>query len=109
GTTCGYWAIGRPTAASAPTRIISSAMTVEKTGRSMKKLNMVRSWMIYASWPASRIVAGNTPGPALLFRRCRRRIGNGVASDRCRHDRLHGDAGSQLTDAFYHYAVPRGQ
>src|SRR6267143_428914 len=40
GTTCGYWAIGRPTAASAPTRIMRSAMTVEKTGRSMKKLSI---------------------------------------------------------------------
>jgi len=40
GTTCGYWAIGRPTAARAPTRIMSSAMTVEKTGRSIKKLSM---------------------------------------------------------------------
>src|ERR1700687_5172528 len=40
GTTCGYWAIGRLTAASAPTRIMSSAMTVEKTGRSIKKLSM---------------------------------------------------------------------
>src|SRR5258706_10496195 len=42
GTTCGYWAIGRPTPARAPTRIMSSAMTVEKTGRSMKKLSMPR-------------------------------------------------------------------
>src|SRR5882762_4104471 len=42
GTTCGYWAIGSPTAASAPTRIMSSAMTVEKTGRSMKKLSIGR-------------------------------------------------------------------
>src|SRR5258705_10373126 len=40
GTTCGYWAIGSPTAARAPTRIMSSAMTVEKTGRSIKKLSM---------------------------------------------------------------------
>src|SRR6202048_4272497 len=40
GTTCGYWAIGRLTAASAPTRIMSRAMTVEKTGRSIKKLSM---------------------------------------------------------------------
>src|SRR5947207_14382125 len=40
GTTCGYCAIGRFTAASTPTRIMSSAMTVEKTGRSMKKLSM---------------------------------------------------------------------
>src|SRR5258705_13698960 len=40
GTTCGYWAIGRPTAARAPTRIMSSAITVEKTGRSIKKLSM---------------------------------------------------------------------
>src|SRR5438477_8059799 len=40
GTTCGYWAIGRPSAASTPTRIMISAMTVEKTGRSMKKLSM---------------------------------------------------------------------
>src|SRR5437867_4484228 len=39
GTTCGYCAIGRPAAASTPTRIMISAMTVEKTGRSMKKLN----------------------------------------------------------------------
>jgi len=36
GTTCGYWAIGRLRAASAPTTIMTSAMTVEKTGRSMK-------------------------------------------------------------------------
>src|SRR6267378_20871 len=41
GTTCGYCAIGRPSAASAPDRIISSAMTVESTGRSMKKLSIV--------------------------------------------------------------------
>src|SRR5258706_11081738 len=40
GTTCGYCAIGRPSAASAPDRIISSAMTVESTGRSMKKLSI---------------------------------------------------------------------
>src|SRR5258706_1091700 len=40
GTTCGYCAIGSPTPASTPTRIMSSAMTVEKTGRSMKKLSM---------------------------------------------------------------------
>src|SRR5881392_1591751 len=40
GTTCGYCAIGRFTAASAPTRIMISAMTVEKTGRSIKKLSM---------------------------------------------------------------------
>src|SRR6266568_2752104 len=40
GTTCGYCAIGRFTAASAPTRIMTSAMTVEKTGRSIKKLSM---------------------------------------------------------------------
>src|SRR5258708_39023320 len=43
GPTCGYWAIGRPTAARAPTRIMSSAMTVEKTGRSIKKLSMARA------------------------------------------------------------------
>src|SRR5712664_3346919 len=43
GTTCGYWAIGRPTAASAPTRIMNRAMTVEKTGRSIKKLSMARA------------------------------------------------------------------
>src|SRR3989442_10190104 len=41
GTTCGYCAIGRPNAASAPDRIMSSAITVESTGRSMKKLSMV--------------------------------------------------------------------
>src|SRR5712691_6974230 len=40
GATCGYWAIGRPTAAKAPTRTMSSAMTVENTGRSIKKLSM---------------------------------------------------------------------
>ena len=40
GTTCGYCAIGSSTAASTPTRIMMSAMTVEKTGRSMKKLNI---------------------------------------------------------------------
>src|SRR5208282_2481582 len=41
GTTWGYWAIGRPRIESAPIRIMTSAMTVEKTGRSMKKLNTV--------------------------------------------------------------------
>src|SRR5271156_2081636 len=41
GTTCGYWAIGRPRIESPPIRIMISAMTVEKTGRSMKKLNTV--------------------------------------------------------------------
>src|SRR5262245_38493496 len=42
GTTCGYWAIGRPSAASAPVRIMISASTVDRTGRSMKKLSMAR-------------------------------------------------------------------
>src|SRR5258708_34018197 len=42
GTTCGYCAIGNPNAASTPTRIMRSAMTVEKTGRSMKKLSIAR-------------------------------------------------------------------
>src|SRR5438128_2182286 len=50
GTTCGYWAIGRLTAASTPARIMSRAMTVEKTGRSMKKLNMIRPWLSLSFW-----------------------------------------------------------
>src|SRR4030095_10248714 len=41
GTTCGYWAMGSPSTASPPTRTMISAMTVEKTGRSMKKLSTV--------------------------------------------------------------------
>src|SRR5262249_42043817 len=54
GTTCGYCAIGRDRAARAPTRIMTSAMTVEKTGRSMKKLNMVsRSLRVDGSLPES--------------------------------------------------------
>src|SRR5258706_13399536 len=40
GTTCGYCAIGSPTPASTPTRIMSSAMTVHQTGRSMTKLSL---------------------------------------------------------------------
>src|SRR4030095_16445934 len=40
GTTCGYCAIGRPSAARAPTRIMTSAITVDKTGRAMKRLSM---------------------------------------------------------------------
>src|SRR5262245_22470699 len=43
GTTWGYWAIGRPNAASAPVRIMMSATTVDRTGRSMKKFSMARS------------------------------------------------------------------
>ncbi len=43
GTTCGYWAIGSVNAASVPTRIMRSAITVENTGRSMKKLSMARA------------------------------------------------------------------
>ncbi len=42
GTTCGYCEIGRPRAASAPVRIMTSAITVERTGRSMKKSSMAR-------------------------------------------------------------------
>src|SRR5258706_11297830 len=45
GTTSGYCAIGRPAAASAPTSTRSTAMTVEKTGRSMKKLSIGRPWL----------------------------------------------------------------
>src|ERR1700752_4526074 len=40
GTTCGYCAMGRPKAASAPVRIMISAITVERTGRPMKKSSM---------------------------------------------------------------------
>src|SRR5258706_9086990 len=40
GTTWGYCAMGRLRPASAPTRIMRSAITVEKTGRPMKKLSM---------------------------------------------------------------------
>ena len=47
GTTCGYCAIGSSSAASAPTAIMMSAMTVEKTGRSMKKLSTGGLGMIY--------------------------------------------------------------
>src|SRR5258708_10335106 len=43
GTTCGYCAIGRLRPANAPTRIMRRAITVEKTGRSMKKLSMARA------------------------------------------------------------------
>src|SRR4029450_9456488 len=85
GTTCGYWAIGRATAAKAPTRIISSAMTVEKTGRSMKKLNTNRSWTNQSAGPANGIGGANTSGLLLGHRRwtgC-----TGLAGDVCR-DRL---------------------
>src|SRR5713101_44229 len=40
GTICGYCAIGRPNAATAPASVMMSEMTVEKMGRSMKKSNM---------------------------------------------------------------------
>src|SRR4029077_19701133 len=98
GTTCGYCAIGRLTAASAPTRIMISAMTVEKTGRSMKKLSMARPWMIYAICSASRIDVGNTPASALLFGRCRRRAGAGTTVDGCGQDWLDRAAGAELAD-----------
>src|SRR5689334_25127908 len=40
GTICGYCEIGRLKPASAPASVMISEMTVEKTGRSMKKLNI---------------------------------------------------------------------
>src|SRR5579864_7002493 len=42
GTICGYCAIGRLKPASAPASRITSEMTVEKTGRSMKKFSTNR-------------------------------------------------------------------
>src|SRR5271170_7982257 len=42
GTICGYCEIGNSIAATAPANIIISEMTVEKTGRSIKKLNMLQ-------------------------------------------------------------------
>src|ERR1700686_1246084 len=105
GTTCGYCAIGRLTAASTPTRIMTSAMTVEKTGRSMKKLSMARPWMIYAICCAGRIDDGNTPGPAFLFRRRGRRAGTGMAVDGCSHDRFHQGAGFKLADPLDHDSI----
>src|SRR6267154_3738303 len=42
GTICGYCAIGRLNPASAPASRITSEMTVEKTGRSMKKFSTVK-------------------------------------------------------------------
>src|SRR5437762_9312724 len=105
GTTCGYCAIGRFTAASPPTKIMTSAMTVEKTGRSMKKLNMTRPWMIYSTCSASRIDGGNTPGSAFLLRCRRRRAGTGMAVDDCSHDRLHRRAGSNLADPLDHDSI----
>src|SRR5208282_2248864 len=42
GTICGYCEIGSSNAATAPAKVMISEMTVEKTGRSMKKLNMLR-------------------------------------------------------------------
>src|SRR6202162_1735880 len=98
GTTCGYCAIGRLTAASAPTRIMTSAITVEKTGRSMKKLSMARPSMIYAICSAGRIDDGNTPGSAFLFRRRRRRAGTGMAVDDRGHDRFYRSAGFKLAN-----------
>src|SRR2546423_14654131 len=56
GTTCGYCAIGRPKAASAPDRIMTSAMTVESTGRSMKKLSIV-------AYFADLLARGQRDGP----------------------------------------------
>src|ERR1700674_868353 len=41
GTICGYCEIGRPNAARAPARVMISEITVEKIGRSIKKLNIL--------------------------------------------------------------------
>src|SRR3954454_1199433 len=41
GTICGYCVIGRPRTATAPASEMISEITAEKTGRSMKKLNML--------------------------------------------------------------------
>src|SRR5947207_8797280 len=84
---------------------MTSAMTVEKTGRSMKKLNMTRPWMIYAICSASRIDGGNTPGSAFLFRCRGRRAGTGMAVDDCSHDRLHRRAGSNLANPLDHDSI----
>src|SRR5438094_9113394 len=51
GTICGYCAMGSPKPASAPPSSTISEMTVEKIGRSMKKLNIARS-------PYCLVVAG---------------------------------------------------
>src|SRR5260221_5895000 len=81
GTTCGYCAIGRPNAASAPDRIMSSAMTVESTGRSMKKLSMV----VYFGGLLRRVTyRGQRDGP-------------------------HGRAGAQLADPLHHHAIAGGE
>src|SRR5690349_23849449 len=40
GTTCGYCEMGSPKAARVPVRIMTSAITLDSTGRSMKKLSM---------------------------------------------------------------------
>src|SRR5262245_46069069 len=42
GTMLGYWAMGSRVTATAPTRIVMSAMTIAMTGRLMKKRPMVR-------------------------------------------------------------------
>src|SRR6266851_10138600 len=103
GTTCGYWAIGRFTAASEPTRIMISAMTVEKTGRSMKKLSMVRPGMIYAICSASRIDSEDTPGSAFRFGRRGWRAGTRMAVGGCRSNSIKRGARFDLDNPLgYH-------
>src|SRR6202022_1421864 len=58
GTTCGYWEIGRPRAASTPPRIMISAMTVEKPGRSMKKLSTAETQALVAGATGLTVAPG---------------------------------------------------
>ena len=77
GTTCGYCAIGSPSAASAPTRIMSSAMTVEKTGRSMKKLSTLSSSPASSRWASPACRDGSCRCPP---RQCVRRAARPLAT-----------------------------
>src|SRR5512146_2035112 len=79
GTICGNCVIGKPSAATAPARVMISEMTVEKTGRSMTKLNTAHR---------SRSVS------AVIL----------AAGDR---DGFHREARPDLRDAFDDHQFPR--
>jgi hypothetical protein len=56
GTMSGYWLIGRPTKASAPTMVMITAMTPAKIGRSMKNRESRMSCAPF--WGGSPALAG---------------------------------------------------
>src|SRR6185369_14279110 len=101
GTTWGYCAIGKSSADRTPTRIMTSAMTVEKTGRSMKKLSMT----VYAARSEVERDSDVLAAAQLLLGRSGWRIRGSLAARRCRCDWLNRCSRLDLAGALDHDAI----